>query len=400
MTKNKMSRRRFVGGMAAALGYLGFRPESAFSAQAASAMGGRAQAGARVRPSVEEYDAYAKLAANENPYGPFDSVMEAMTKAFKYANRYGYPDGGIHEEIAKHHGVEPENVLLGAGSGEILDVVGTTYLQGDKKVVGVEPSYGSVYRHATSIKSEAIKLPLLPDYRQNIPAMIQATHRHYREVGFVYMCNPNNPTGVVVTKDEIRALLDGIPEDVPVLIDEAYHHFVVDPDYATSVPYVLEGRRVVIARTFSKIAALAGMRLGYAVAPKDVIDEMRPYAMNSINALVKWGGVAALKDTASQERVRRVTLELRNKTTSELQGLGFEVIPSQTNFFMVKIARQVQPVIEEFKKRGVLVGRPFPPMLEHLRVSVGTADEMNRFMVAFKEIFPSGPNPTAASKLG
>jgi len=391
-----VSRRSFVGGLAAALGYVGLRPESLLWAQAGATT---AQSGARAPVSVEEYDAFAKLGSNENPYGPPESVMKAMTQAFKYANRYGYPDGGIVQEIAAHHGVKPENVLLGAGSGEILRVVGTTFLQDGKKVVGVEPSYGSVYQHAAGIKADAIKLPLLKDYRQDIPAMIRATKAHYREVGFVYMCNPNNPTGVIVTKQEIQQLLDGIPEDVPVLIDEAYHHFVDDPSYATSVPYVLERRPVIIARTFSKIAALAGMRLGYAVAPQELIDRMRPYSTGSINAVVKWGGVAALKDTASQERVKTVTLELRKKTTAELSSLGFSVIPSQANFFMVHIGRQVQPVIEDFRKRGVVVGRPFPPMLEHLRVSVGTAEEMSRFMVAFKDIFAAGKTPTAASNV-
>ena len=191
-------------------------------------------------------------------------------------------------------------------------------------------------------------------------------------------------------------LLDRLPDDMPVLIDEAYHHFVEDPNYATSVPYVVEGRPVIIARTFSKIAALAGMRLGYAVASKDMIEKMRPYSMGSINAIVKWGGVAALKDTDSQARVKKLTTDLRTKTTAELQALGYDVIPSQTNFFMVHIGRDVQPVIEEFREKKVLVGRPFPPMTKHLRVSVGTEDEMDRFVKAFKEIFPAKSKTTAA----
>ena len=116
----------------------------------------------------------AKLASNENPYGPPESVLKAMTDALKYANRYGYPDGDVTQAIAEHHGVKPEHILLGAGSGEILEVVGTALLLGGKKVVGVEPSYGSVYSHATSIKAEAITLPLTKDYRQDIPAMITA----------------------------------------------------------------------------------------------------------------------------------------------------------------------------------------------------------------------------------
>jgi len=394
-----LSRRRFVGSMAATLGYLGFGPEASVLAQTRA---GAAPAPAQpARATVEEYDAFAKLANNENPWGPPESVMQAMTKAFKYANRYGYPDGGIVQAIADHHGVKPENVMLGAGSSEVLVVADQTFLHDGKKVLSVEPTYGTVYQYATTTKADAIKLPLTADYRQDIPAMIKATHHHYREIGFIYLCNPNNPTGVVVTKQEIKQLLDGIPADMPVLIDEAYHHFVEDANYATSVPYVIEGRPVIVARTFSKIVGLAGMRLGYAIAPKDIIDEMRPFSLNyGVNAIVKWGGVAALKDTAAQQKVRTDTLALRKKTTADLEAYGYQVIPSETNFFMVHIGRQVVPVIDEFKKKGVLVGRPFPPMMEHLRVSVGNADEMARFTTAFKEIFPPGGKKTTTVAQG
>jgi histidinol-phosphate aminotransferase len=389
-----VSRRNFVSGLAAALGYLGTGPEIDVLAQGRpQAPGGAAP---RMRPANDDYDSFAHISSNENCWGASENVMKAMNSAWKYSNRYGYPDGNLVGEIAKHHGVKPENVLLGAGSGEILDVVGTTFLLGGKKVLGVEPSYGSVYQHATSIKSVAIKLPLNKDYRQNIGAMIKAANDHASELGFVYMCNPNNPTGLIVSKDEIKQLLHGIPKGMPVLIDEAYHHFVEDPSYATSVPYVIEGRPVVIARTFSKIAALAGMRLGYAIAPAEMIQKMRPYSMGSINALVKWGGVASLKDTVAQAEVKRKTIELKKKTTSELEAYGYTSIPSETNFFMVSIGREIQPVIDEFHAKKVLVGRPFPPMTTHMRVSIGTADEMDRFMKAFKEIFPAKTRTTAA----
>jgi len=388
-----VSRRGFMGGFAATLGYIGVAPELDLFAQNRPAAPGGA---ARAPRMADDYDMMAHLSSNENCWGPPENVMKAMNNAWKYSNRYGYPDGNLVAEIAKHHGVKTENILLGAGSGEILDVVGTTYLLGGKKVLGVEPSYGSVYQHATSIKTTAIKLPLNKDYTQNIPAMIKAANDHASELGLVYLCNPNNPTGIVVTKEEVKQLLDGTPKDMPVLIDEAYHHFVDDARYATSLPYVLEGRPVVIARTFSKIAALAGMRLGYAVASKEFIDRMRPYSMGSINALVKWGGVASLKDTASQAEVKKKVIDLRKKTTSELAAHGYDCLPSETNFFMVAIGREIQPVIQEFAAKKIAVGRPFPPMTKHMRVSVGTAEEMARFMTAFKEIFPSKWRTTAA----
>ena len=321
-----------------------------------------------------------------------------MTGALKYANRYGNPDGGIVAAIAAHHGISPENVLLGAGSTEILDVVDETFLEGGKKVIGVKPSYAMVYEFARGVKSDSIEIDLLPDHRQDIPAMIKAVNDNRQDIGFVYLCNPNNPTGMIVTKTEIKALLDGIPGDMPVLIDEAYHHFVENPDYATSVPYVIEGRPVIVARTFSKIVGLAGMRLGYCVAPESLIARMKPRSIASINAIVKWGGVAALKDDEARAKVKAMTLELRKKTSAELTSLGYEVLPSETNFFMVNIRRPVRSVIGAFRKQGVLVGRPFPPMNEYLRVSVGNADEMDRFVTSFKEIVQAGIDATESSK--
>ena len=340
--------------------------------------------------STEPYDALAKLGNNENPWGPSPAVMAAMTHAFKYANRYGYPDGNLAQVLAAHHGVTVDHILLGAGSGEILDVTGTTFLAGGKKVLGVEPTFGAVYQHASGLNCDAIRLPLRSDYGQDIDAMIAAAKAHATEIGFVYLCNPNNPTGVLVTAKEVRQLLDGLPPDMPVLIDEAYHHFVDDPQYATSVPYAKDGRPVIVARTFSKIAALAGMRLGYAVAPPALIKRMRPNSVGSINALVKWGGVAALKDGDTEARVKRDTIALRTQATADLKAMGFESIPSQANFFMVHIKRDVVPVIAAFRQRGVVVGRPFPPMTQHLRVSIGTAEEMAKFMEGFRRILVNG----------
>jgi histidinol-phosphate aminotransferase len=381
--KQAVSRRGFVGGVTGALGLLTLDPRKLLSQ-------GVSQAVRPQRATVDEYDLLAKLANNENPYGPPESVLKAMTNAFKYANRYGYPDGGIVDAIAKHHGVPPENVMLGAGSGEILDVVGTAFLMDDKKIVGPDVSYDVLYQHVTALKADQIKVPLLPDFRQDIPGMIAAVRDNYRDVGFVYLCSPNNPTGRIVTKQEVAQLLDAIPSDVPVLIDEAYFHFVDDPNYATAVPYVLQGRQVIVARTFSKISALAGMRLGYAIAPRGLLQRMRPYSSGSINAIVKWGGVAALADTTSQSWVKKTTLALRAKTGAELTAHGYAVVPSDANFFLVHVRRPVQPVISEFRKKGVLVGRPFAGLPEHIRVSIGTADEMDRFVAAFKEILPAG----------
>jgi histidinol-phosphate aminotransferase len=387
-----VSRRNFMGGMAAAVGYLSTRPSAELWAQGGPA----AVAAQRARGpmSPEQYDRMAKLSSNENNWGPPESVMKAMNAAWKYVGRYGYPDGNIVQEIAAHHGVKPENILLGAGSGEILDVVGTTFLLGGKKAIGCDPSYGSVYQHATAIKADSIRVPLRADYSLDTSKMIELTNQRAGEIGFYYLCNPNNPTGLIVPKQEVRDIVHNIPAGMPILIDEAYHHFVNSPNYEDSIGYVKEGRPVIVARTFSKIAGLAAMRLGYAVAPAEIIQKMRPFSMGSINVLVKHGGVASLKDTAAQAEVKQKVITLRTKYSDDLKAHGYDVIPSETNFFMVHLGRPVQPVIEEFRQKEVLVGRPFPPMLEHLRVSIGTAEEMDRFMAAFKQIFPAKTRQT------
>jgi histidinol-phosphate aminotransferase len=338
----------------------------------------------------------AKIANNENPYGPSQATLKAMQDAFKYANRYGYPDGGIVQAIADHHGVSPRHILISAGSGEILKIVPDAFLNRQKVVVGPDPTYLTLYNFAVNSQNmgDVIRVPLTKDYSTDMPGIIRAVKNNYRDVGIVYICNPNNPTGKLVPKQDIKLLIDSIPQDVPILIDEAYHHFVESPDYEESIKYVKEGRNVIIARTFSKIAALAAMRLGYAIAPPDLIDRMRPVANSSINVLVKYAGVAALKDTGYEALTRKMNNELRKKTTMELKALGYDVIPSDANFIMVNLKKPAGPVREAFRQKGILVGRDFPPMIEWLRVSIGDANEMSRFMAGFKEIM--GATSTSA----
>ena len=385
---NVSTRRSFMRGLAATLGICGLPP-----------LGKAAQAGGetpvpatavQIDPPQPGYDNLVKLASNENPYGPSEAVMKSMTGAWKYANRYGYPDGGITEAIAAHHKVRPDQVLIGAGSAEVLKSADDAFLPGHRMVVGVEPTFEVVYRYATNSKARAATVPLREDYSVDMKEIVRVTNENAHEVGLVYICNPNNPTGNVIPRDDISFLLDNIPQNIPVLIDEAYHHFVENPAYESSMKYVLEGRKIIVTRTFSKIAALAGMRLGYGIAPSDVIDQMRQVIYgSSINAVVKYGGVAALQDTGYEAKVRELNRRNRDRTTSQLRSMGYEIIPSETNFFMVNVRKDVTSVRREFRMRGILVGRKFPPMDTWLRVSVGTEDDMTRFLAAFKEILPA-----------
>src|SRR3989475_11291469 len=397
LMETNIARRNFMGRLAAVLGYASLAPLG-LSAQRR----GRQETAAAVKSALDkkaDYDKFAKLANNENPYGPSEAVMKAMTDAWKYANRYGYPDGGIVEAIAELHKVKPENVVLGCGSSEILKIVDDAFLPDHKRVVGVDPTYETVYRYATNSKAKAIAVPLTKTYDADMKEIIRVTKSNARDVGVVYICNPNNPTGRIVPKDEIKLLIDSIPGDIPEFIDEAYHHFVDDPNYEPSVKYVIEGRKVIIARTFSKIAALAGMRLGYAAAPKEIINQLKPFVMSyNTNTIVKYGGGGSLKDTANAARIKQLNKQIRDRVTNELKAMGYEVIPSQSNFFMVNVKKDVTAVAEEFLTKGLVVGRKFPPMTEWLRVSVGTDEEMKGFMKAFKEVFPA--QPTAQTKAG
>jgi histidinol-phosphate aminotransferase len=392
-----VSRRRFVGGIAAALGYAGVAPEVDLFAQQGRA-GVPGQGGRGPRPAVD-LSKVAKINNNENPYGIPPAVRAAMEdpKAWEWANRYGAPDGGLNQAIQELHGVKGENIILGCGSGELLSSITIAMLIADpkKKVLGVNPTYGDPYGKAQQIGRESIRVPLNKDYTQNIPAIIDVANKRAAEIGFVYIVNPNNPTGMIVPKDQIKQLLDGIPKDMPVLIDEAYHHFVDTPDYESSMKYVLEGRQVIVCRTFSKIAALAAMRLGYGIGPAELIRKVRTFTTGSQSITVKFGGAASLKDTAGQAKTRALNKQIRDDTVAKLKAMGYEVLPSEANFFMVGLKRDVSTVAPEFQKRDVMVGRPFPPMTQHLRVSVGTQGEMDKFLAAFKEIMATPAKATA-----
>ena len=376
-----LSRRRFFGGVATAMGVLGLRPTSGLFAQGQTAQFGGGEA---------EYDAFAKLASNENNFGPPENVMEAMNHAWKYANRYGYPDGNVIQEIAAHHGVKPENVLLTPGSGEVLEVVGEAFLMGGKKVVGADPTYATVYQHATEIKAEGIKVPLLKNYQQDLDTMISEANKNAATVGLFYLCNPNNPTGMVISAADVKKVVEGIPEDdadphrrglPPLRRRPGLRH--LDPvrdrrPAGDRRPHLLEDRG----------AGGDARRLRHLHAR----DHQAAAASTPRTASTCWPSTAPWRRSrtrAGQAEVKTKIIALRNKTTRELEAHGYPVIPSQTNFFMVSLGDgTVQPTIEAFKQKGVLVGRPFPPMLNHLRVSVGLPEEMDKFTKTFKEIFP------------
>ena len=372
-TPGKLSRRQFAGRVGAAVGAVLVAPEIM-----------RSVADARQPRGAESA---IQLNANENPYGPSEKAREAMTRSQAVAARY--PDAYeslMVEEIAKLHGVQPANVVLGCGSGEILRMADMAFLTAGKNVVVAEPTFEAVLQYARVARGEGIKVPQTADYRHDLPAMAAACNAN---TALVYLCNPNNPTGTIVSRDEMAAFIAAAPKSAVLLIDEAYHHFVEDPKYASAFDWMGKAPNVVVVRTFSKIFGMAGMRLGYAVGSTENISAMRAHATSSnSNAAVLEAALASLADPTHVPRYKKMMNDTRRWLCAELNKDGRRYIPSETNFVMIDVGGDVRPVIDAFRKKNILVGRKFPSMPNWLRISIGTLKEMDLFVAGLREIVP------------
>ena len=328
------------------------------------------------------------LNSNENPYGPAPSALDAMTKAERGAARY--PDAAeqrLAEAIGRLHGVEPDRVVLGCGSGEVLQMADMAFLGPGRKVVVAEPTFEAVLGYAKVTKAEPVKVPLTADYRHDLPHMAAACDAG---TGLVYVCNPNNPTGTIVTRDELGFFLERVPRTVTVLLDEAYYHFVADPRYASGFEWMGKAPNLVVVRTFSKAYGMAGMRLGYAVASHENAAALRAHAAwSNANAAVLAAALASLAEADHVSRQRTLNRETRDWLCRELDRDGRRYIPSHTNFLMLDAGGDVAPLIEAFRARRILVGRKFPSLPNWLRVSMGTRTEMEAFVDAMRALLPA-----------
>ncbi|HEV8383372.1 MAG TPA: histidinol-phosphate transaminase [Candidatus Acidoferrales bacterium] len=369
----KLSRRQFAGRVGAAVGAVLVAPEIL-----------RSVADARQPRGAEDA---VQLNANENPYGPSEKARAAMTRSQAVAARY--PDSmesQMVEAIAKLHGVEPANVVLGCGSGEILRMADMAFLGPGKNVVVAEPTFEAVLQYAKVARGEGIKVPLTSDYRHDLPAMAAACNA---STALVYVCNPNNPTGTIVTREELATFIARVPKSTLLMVDEAYHHFVEDSKYASTFDWIGKAPNLIVVRTFSKIYGMAGMRLGYAVGSKENIAAMRAHATASnSNAAVLEAALASLADSAHVPKYKKMMNDTRRWLCAELQKDGRRYIPSETNFVMIDLKGDVGPVIQAFRKKNILVGRKFPSLPNWLRISVGSPKEMETFMAGLREIVP------------
>jgi histidinol-phosphate aminotransferase len=328
-----------------------------------------------------------RLNYNENPYGPSPRALEALAISGPVAARY--PEQAREQlaaALANYHHVLPENILLGCGSTEIIRVADMAFLQSGQNLVVAEPTFEAVLEYAGVAHAKAVKIPLTADHRHDLPRMAAACTS---KTGIVYICNPNNPTGTLVTRAELEEFVSRIPPATLILVDEAYFHFVEDPAYSSLAGWFSKYPNVAVTRTFSKIYGLAGMRLGYAIGAKEIIDAMGKQILDdNLNAAVIPAALAGLADTAYAVSCRDRLNSSRRWLADQLTKGGWRFIPSEANFLMIDAGPDVKPLLAQFEARGIIVGRRFASLNRFLRVTIGTQNETEAFFAVFKELVP------------
>jgi histidinol-phosphate aminotransferase len=326
-----------------------------------------------------------KLASNENPLPPSDRVRDAISAALVHLNRY--PDGSafyLRQALAKKHGVTQDQVVLGNGSNELIELLVRTFLRPGDEAVVPHPSF-VVYPMIVQAAGGIRVMVMLKDYRLDLEAMARAVTPLTK---MVFIANPNNPTATMVTADEVETFMGRIPDRTIVVCDEAYMEFAFGPDFPDTLNYVKQGRRVVTLRTFSKATSLAGLRVGYGVADADAISLMnrirQPF---NVNSLAQVAALAALEDEAHVLECVRMNEAGRHFLYEEFKTLGIRYVPSRANFILVDVGRSAAEIYQKLLQQGVIV-RPMTPfgMETALRITVGTPEENRKLAKALKAV--------------
>lgn len=325
-----------------------------------------------------------RLSANENPYGPCPKAFQAITDSFGLACRY--PDdhtNALIDKLAKLNGVNHDQILLGDGSGEILKLCAETFTGPQNgKLVVADPTFEAIVNNASANGADVAKVPLTSTYAHDLQKM-----RSSAKAGLIYVCNPNNPTASITPKNEVRDFISKTPPQTTVLLDEAYFHYADTPDYESVIPLVKDYPNLVVSRTFSKIYGMAGLRCGYCIAQKQTIDRLRRNQMwDSVNCMALAAATASVDDLDHVLNHQRLNHESKAFVTAELHKMGYDQIPSQANFIMFDCKRPVVPLIQAMKQRKVHVGRLFPTLPNHMRLTIGKKSEMEIFIDAFKQV--------------
>ncbi len=325
------------------------------------------------------------LNSNENAYGPFPSIL-ALANPFQGVNRYpDHHSDVISDKLAALHRVDVSCVLTGCGSTEILRMAANAFTGPGKKLVTPTPTFEAVWSYSEAVHAEVVKVPLAANFTHDLGAMLKAAGS---DTGLVYICNPNNPTGNLTPRAEIEDFIRKLPKNTRVLIDEAYHDFVpAGPDYASFLDRPMGDHRIIVARTFSKIYGLAGMRLGYAITAKDTAMEMRPHRLqDSLNIFVMRCALTGLDDAAGHQMAVQRNATDRDEFMRQVAARKLRAIPSSANFVMVNSGRSIRGLMDHFRRNNISIGRPFPPLDTYARISLGTPPQMQEFWRAWDSL--------------
>ncbi|HME88257.1 MAG TPA: aminotransferase class I/II-fold pyridoxal phosphate-dependent enzyme [Chthoniobacterales bacterium] len=333
---------------------------------------------AKTKPSI------VRLSANENPYGPSAKAHEAMKNAHPLCNRY--PDEAndiLIDKIAKINNVNRDQIAIGDGSSEILKLCAETFTgptQG--KLIAADPTFEAILEYSKACGADVVKVPLTSSYAHDLEKMGASAQK-----GLIYICNPNNPTASITPKNDLRDFIAKTSPETMILVDEAYFHYADSRDYESVIPLVKDHLNLIVARTFSKIYGMAGLRCGYCVAQPETIKRMHGFQMwDSVNIMALAAASASLDDVDQVNNGRKMNSEAKSFTLTELDKLGYKSIPSQANFFMFDCNKPVVPIIKAMKDKNVAVGRLFPAYPNHMRLTIGKKSEMESFLSAFKQV--------------
>jgi histidinol-phosphate aminotransferase len=332
-----------------------------------------------------------RLSSNENPLGVPESARQAIIDAIAEGHRYPRIAAFL-ARIAEANGVDTGTIVLGNGSAEILQMTVQALASrgGGVRVVIADPTFEQVERYAEVMGAEVVKVPLRPDHTHDLERMHDAASSARGPV-LVFICNPNNPTGTLTSCDDVARWLRTAPADHWFLIDEAYFEFANDSAFRTFVPDAIARPNTLVSRTFSKIYALAGVRLGYGVAHPDTMQAVLRFAAGTnLNHLALAAGIACLADHAFVRRSLDVNARGLAFASATLKELGVEYLPSHANFIMHRIRGDHARYAARMREEGINVGRQFPPMLDWNRVSIGLPDEMDAWARSIRKLRGEG----------
>jgi histidinol-phosphate aminotransferase len=323
-----------------------------------------------------------KLASNENALGPSPKALAALRSAASTLHRY--PDAGcvaLRAALAKHLKVDPERIIAGNGSDELIVLALRAFVDPGDEIVVAQPTF-LIYELQGKASGASVTVVPMKDLRYDLTAMRAAVTPHTK---IVFIANPDNPTGTYVTKKELDAFVRDLPQETVVFLDEAYYEFATAPDFPQSLRYVAD-RPVIVTRTFSKAYGLAGLRVGYGVAQPSLIAAMNavrePF---NVNSLAQAAAVAALSDAAFLAKTRRAAAEGRKLLMAAFEQLRLRAVPSQTNFILIELGPRAQDVARALLARGVMIREMGAWKLSgYLRVTIGTPQENRRFIQALK----------------